>query len=307
MLSQIFPDSLRAGDRIRLDRGTFDFGTTKIALPSGAPDQPIRIVGEGPGETILIGNALEVPDGGQFSCGNTILENLSLVQRWKPRDDCAVLTFNATPAGATLYPFGTVPYRAKLINCHLQGPGWILYHWADDLNSPGPTVDCIDCTFRFARIAVAAANSGNQPPISGQTFNLLRCGFVGNAGADYSHYGGAVADPSFGGIVAVLARGGVVRVIDCWTDLTGAPNDPPNQVWTPRCVSVSDNLGTAYPPAGDMVLEIQNLRSVLRANGSSFVYDLDIHGVTPRVCGGMGSAVDGSLTRSPAPVPSSPR
>jgi hypothetical protein len=281
-----------AGSTLVLPAGVFDYDDDEIIFPD------ITIRGQGMGRTVLRGHRLvnAIP---QFHLHNTTLQDLTLEIPMLPRDDCTLVGFASQPRGST-------PYSARIQRCELACPGWCSYYWADDnatSEATMPSLSIEDCLVRHGRWGLTCGNSGY-----GMNLNVERTTFIGNAAWMWA--GGSVSDPVWGGVAAILFRGGHLKVTDCVTCLTGGPGADSAHAWTPRLLSITDNNGehgTIFPPAGTTRIEVNGLRSWLFANGSTFVYDLDVSFIKPEnlvVSAGncAGSAPDGGLTFSPGPA-----
>jgi hypothetical protein len=287
-----FPQ-LAPGERYALQSGVFDYEQLRVMFPSGRPDKKVWLQGAGMGRTILKGSRIQ-NDVPQFCLGNTILSDMTVMQPMRPKDDCSTIGFPAQSAGST-------PFSATLLRCELIGAGWVFYYWADDPTAAPPTLTVRDCLIKHGRIGIACGNSAN-----GMNLTVERTTFIGNA--IWSWYGGTVSDPTWGGVVGILVRGGSAKINDCAMYLTGCGNDPADNVWVPRLIGVSDNIGDKgqlFEPAGNTRIEIDGLRTVLDAMGSTFVYDVDATLVKPEnlvVRAGYGSATNGGLTYSTGPA-----
>jgi hypothetical protein len=270
----------RAGDKILVGAGLFDFGheAGNVVFPDG-----VTIQGLDKSVTHLFGSVWSDNQGTQFVLQNTVVSDMTLeCQTYGPNEDGRTIGFDNLLPG---------PFNATIRRCKIIGNSWAVYNW----NNFGNHLLIEDSTVVSGRLCIAAMGSGGA---DSQFFDVVRCKLIGDA--SLSNDIGATSNINYGGVFGCMVRGGVVKLIDCEMNLTGRTSTWPS--WTPRVCGVSDTFN-AGPGFGTTVVVV-NLRCQVNPNGAppQNCWDFDIRYpgiIKVTVTGGRGSAPDGSFRWSP--------
>ena len=248
-------------DSLFLAPGDFDWGQTKIVLPSSSnPKRRFLINGCGAGITRWLGSAMidTIPPGTtdysqvQWALGNTWLNGLSLLSYCiNPQEDGTATGFNTSQPGS-----------ARISGCEIFANDWPVYSW-----SAGNTLLIEDSDVTSGRTCIAAEDSG-----PGQDFTVRRCRLYGDASLSKSV--GASSNPVIGIVCGVMARGGPMRVRDTDIFIKGGVLTGPS--YCPRACGISDFH--AAESAGNTLIEIWNTRCSVDPNGAdpSKCFDLEL-------------------------------